>query len=74
MNLAEFVRRMLDLAKRGPQPFDALATLVNAVYGEAVDAGENEIARSVSEEGESGPVRLALGGQLARWDAETGEI
>ena len=71
MNLAESVRRMLELAKQGPQPFEVLATLVNAVYGEAVAAGESDIARSVSEEGEGGTVRLALGGQLARWDAET---
>ena len=70
MNLAESVRRMLELATQGPVPFDDLAALVAAVYGESIPYGESDIASAVEAEGEGGVVRLVLGAQLARWDAD----
>jgi hypothetical protein len=71
MNLSESVRRMLDLAKQGPQPFASLAALVTAVYGETSPHTEADIVRAIEAEGEGGVVRLTLGAQLARWDADT---
>lgn len=70
MNLPEAVRRMFDAAKTGPQPFSRLAEKAAILYDEAVPFSEDDVVRAVVQEGEGGAVRLAVGQQLARWDAE----
>jgi hypothetical protein len=68
MQLVEAVGRMLDLAKKGPQPFGLLADRVALIYEEPVTFTEADVMQAIRTEGEGGDVRRVLGAQLARWD------
>lgn len=70
MSLPETVKRSFELARRGPEPFDALLAKVELIYGEVEAWTFADVLDAVSSEGEAGAVRTALRVPLARWDHE----